>query len=459
MTIDQLIANKYAERAAKLAARNDKSKELRELRDAEAPDDARIAEVRSEVVALDGILDGFAVTIAGLESERAADQAADALARETTPGATSPSENRSPAVVKSEARTYAAEIDPKGVQFLQDVARSSFGDQGASAKLQRHMQEERVERGAEVVERATSANYAGLVVPQYLTDLIAPYARAGRPFADICRSHSLPETGMVVNISKVSTGTTTDLQAAEGDTVSETGIDDTLIPISIQTNAGSQSISRQALERGVGVEDVTLEDLGRAYGTRLDSTLINQATNGLTNVATNIAYTDASPTAAELYPKLLAAISAVEGSLLDMDPNDTVVVMHSRRWYWLQSQLSSTFPLFGQPGLIGNQIGTNDGVGYGKGFRGMLPNGTPVVVDNNISTALGAGTEDEIYVGARSEFHLWEDPSAPLLIKAEQNQAKKLLVDFVLYGYFGYTHARRAHVQKISGTGLIAPTF
>ena len=93
-------------------------------------------------------------------------------------------------------------------------------------------------------------------------------------------------------------------------------------------------------------------------------------------------------------------------------------------------------------------------------IRGYLPDGTPVVTDSNIATNLGAGTnEDEIYVVAPEECHLWEDPSAPMLIRAETNP-KKLQLDLVLYGYYAFYLDRYAggH-QKIAGTGLITPTF
>ena len=134
--------------------------------------------------------------------------------------------------------------------------------------------------------------------------------------------------------------------------------------------------------------------------------------------------------------------------------------MHSRRWYWLQSQLTSTWPMFGQPGVAPQMSGVNYAEKYGSGFRGVLPSGAPVVVDNNIATNLGAGTnEDEIYFASPSECHLWEDPSAPMLIRAEQTKAANLQILLVVYGYFAYTHARRPHAQKIAGTGLITPSF
>lgn len=116
--------------------------------------------------------------------------------------------------------------------------------------------------------------------------------------------------------------------------------------------------------------------------------------------------------------------------------------------------------MISQPGIIVQTLGTNYATVYGSGVRGVLPNGTPVIVDNNIAVNLGAGTnEDEIYLVDRQECHLWEDPSAPLFIRAEQPAAASLGVLLVVYGYFAYTHQRYAHSRKVAGTGLVTPTF
>jgi hypothetical protein len=82
-------------------------------------------------------------------------------------------------------------------------------------------------------------------------------------------------------------------------------------------------------------------------------------------------------------------------------------------------------------------------------------------VDNNIATNFGAGTnEDEIYVVPKDECHLWEDPNAPLYIRAEQTKVASLGVLLVVYGYFAYTFSRYTNgMGKIGGTGLVAPTF
>jgi hypothetical protein len=368
------------------------------------------------------------------------------------------------ATIGEEPRTYHPGIDRKGKLFLRDVVAqfARRGDFEAEQRLANHMREERALRGGQWSERANvgTSNFSGLVVPQYLTDLYAPAVAALRPFADVCNSHDLPETGMTVNISRITTSTAVGIQT-EGNAAATADIDDTLLTENVQTAAGYVDLTRQALERGTGVEDVTMDDLFRRYATAFDATLITQATTGLSAVAGTTTYDDVSPTVPELWPKFLGAAANAEGALLGMAFPD-FVVMHSRRWYWMQAALSSQFPFIGQTGLptqVGGQ--NNTGVGYNQGVRGILPNGMRVVVDNNIATNGGAGTnQDEIYIVASAECHLWEDPNAPVFIRAEQPLAHQLAVRLVLYGYFAYSFRRyTAGQQKIAGTGLVSPSF
>lgn len=462
MTLTQLIAQKREQITAKLTERNAFNTELAELRAAESTDQERVDEIRAAKAGLDAEIDALEVSISELRAEEAADAVADERARETTPGAETVRESRAPVTVGNEERTYRQDQDRRGVQFASDVLASFQGDFRARERVSRHMDEERVERGTQEfdVRAVGTGAFTGIVVPQYLVDQFAGMPRADRPLADTMRHHDLPDVGMTINIGKLTTGTTAAEQTSENSAVSETDADDTLLSVPVLTSAGSQTVSRQASERGVGVEDTIIEDLISAQRANLDSLLLNRASTGLTNVANAIAYTDGTPTAAELYPKLLQGPAQVESSMLNAHPGDVVAVMHSRRWYWLNSQLTSTWPILGQPNAGVQNAGTNGAERYGNGFRGYLPNGTPVVVDNNIATNLGAGTnEDEIYFISQMEAHLWENPNAPVLIRAEQTKAKNLGIDLVVYAYFGYLFNRVTHAQKINGTGLVTPTF
>ncbi|MEV0642755.1 hypothetical protein AB0I77_49200 [Streptomyces sp. NPDC050619] len=362
-----------------------------------------------------------------------------------------------------EERTYRADRDPNGRNFLTDVSRQFlFGDPGAQERLSRHMREEQTERGEYLSRAVGTGAFTGLTVPQYLTEQFAPATTSLRPFADAaCNLHPLPAQGMTIELSRITTSSSAGIQASQNTAVSEQNMDDTPLSVPVQTAAGQQTVSRQAIERGSGIDDVTMQDLFNRVATTLDSTLLNQATTGLTNVASATAYTDASPTAAELWPKIQSAASTVESTLLNMG-YATHAVMHSRRWNWLASQVGSTWPFVTTSGMPVNAGGLTLTNEYGPAVRAKLSSGLLVVVDNNIATNLGGGTnEDEIYVVPRNECHLWEDPAAPMFIRAEQPSAASLGVLLVAYAYFGYTFQRYASgaMGKVGGTGLVTPTF
>ena len=348
--------------------------------------------------------------------------------------------------VKSEARTYEKH-SPNN--FLSDAFAAQFnGDFEAKDRLARHMNEERIER-----RDVTSANFAGLVVPQFLTDLAAPFARAGRPVADAARKHPLPASGLTISISKVTTGSSTAAQT-EGAAVSETNMDDTKLDISVGTIAGQQTVSRQALERGTGVDAIVMNDLIASYHTTLDAAVVAEM---LASAGQSVAYTDASPSVAELYPKLMDAIQKVQTTFF-AGPN--VIVMHPRRLAFIMAALDTTNrPLVVPAPRSQNGVAAGSGAVYGN--SGYEIAGLPIITDANVSIAQGDGTnEDTIFIGNLQELHLWEDAGAPMYLRFDQPKAAELDVLAVVYGYSAFTANRYPNAwAKIGGTGLVTPTF
>jgi HK97 family phage major capsid protein len=352
-------------------------------------------------------------------------------------------------IVKSEARTYSPQAD---VSFVADAYAAQFGnDFAAKERLARHMTEERIER-----RDVTSANFAGLVVPQFLTDLAAPFSRAGRPTADIARKHALPAAGLTISLSKVTTGSSVAAQT-EGASVSETNMDDTKLDITVNTYAGQQTVSRQALERGTNIDSLVMADLVSAYQTSLNTAVVGEL---LASAGQSVTYTDASPTVAELYPKLLDAIQKVQTTFFG-GPN--VIIMHPRRLAWILAALDSSNRPLAVPTPNGpmNAIGIGSGsVVYGN--SGYSIAGLPVITDATVSVAQGSGTnQDTIYIGNSQELHLWEQGNGdPMMLRFEQPKAAELDVLMVVYGYAAFTANRYPNAwAQINGTGLVTPTF
>ena len=463
MNLEELIARARAELNARILRHNELAEQINQLRAADTIDVAAETALREQRAAVQAEINAGEARLAMLEAEQRDEARLTELAERITPtGAPSPSAERD-IVQARDKRTYNADNDPRGLAFLSDVSRAFLGDWSAQQRLSAHTEEERAERGEQAIttRAVTGAGSPGLVVPQYLIDLYAPKGRPGRHFADSCRPHPLPATGLTVYIPRQTATTAVGLQTAELDTVTESDYDDELIAIPVRTAAGSQTISRQFAERGLGGDDIVMEDLLRSYDVALDALLLNSATWGLLAVAGANTYTAASPTGRELYSKILAAGATVEDTLLDLDEQDLFTLMRGRRWKWMQNQADDKWPLISQPSLDALVLGKNDGTPYSKAVRGHLPNGGDVVTDNNLPANLGAGTnEDPVVVVSRQEAHLWEDSSAPLFIRAEQTQAKKLGIDLVVYGYFAacFDRVAGAH-QKIAGTGLVTPAF
>jgi HK97 family phage major capsid protein len=362
------------------------------------------------------------------------------------------------ATVTREERTYSANSE---TSFVKDAFNAQFSnDYAANERLARHMREESIER-----RDVGTAQFDGLVIPQYLVDLAAPLARAGRPFADAATNKmALPPSGMTLNISRMTTGSSTAVQVTQNDAVSETDIDDTLLTINVRTIAGQQDISRQALERGTGIDTFVIADLIKSWHTTLDSQILNGAgtagtIKGLRASGGNaITFTSTAPTVGLLYPKLADAIAQIQTNAF-VSPSHWVV--HPRRLAFLLAAVDSTNRPLVVPAANGamNAVGVGGAPTYGNSGYQML--GLPIITDANVGTTYGTTTnQDEIYCVTASEAHLWEQPGSPFALRFDATGAGNLQIKSVVYGYAAFTAERYPLAASIiSGTGLSAPTF
>jgi HK97 family phage major capsid protein len=412
----------------------------------------RFDELRSRIAGLDEQRKPLEQRIGEIEAEiAAAEQAAEALG--SLRSIERPAYDRV-ARVTAEPSTYRSD-NAHEVSFVRDLAFRSI-DPSAPERLARHANES---RGIERRDGAV-ANYAGLVVPQYLTDLVAPIVRGTRVIADRVTAGSLPAAGMTVNISRITTGSSVALQSSENSAVSETDIDDTLLTVNVRTLAGMQDVSRQAIDRGTGIDQVIVADLAAAYAAAVESHIISHGTDGIlsTSGINAVTYTDASPTLAELYPKLADAIQQVQTNRL-LGP--TSIYMHPRRWAWMLATLDSTSRPFVVPNAQGpfNAVGVNGDVTVNAPVGSLM--GLPVFTDSLIPTNLGGSTnEDRIIVTRDADAFLWEEAGSPMRMRVDEPGANTLTIRYVLFGYLAFTAGRYPTATSvIAGTGLATPSF
>lgn len=487
MDFEQLLASLRAQRASHdarfraldaegqsilTAARSDNQ---RNLTDEENTRSLAIVQERSQ---LRGQIAALDTQIAEVEAERDADADATRAAQQRHPGATVPADGTQAARTNDRDTVYSRAKSNEGISFFRDMlaAQSGMPGQEVQARLLKHEQEARarVEQG-ELSERAiATTGLGGLVPPQYLVDHYAAVARAGRPTANIVRGLPLPATGMSVVVPRGSTGVSTAVQATQNSAVSNTDATFADVTVPVVTVAGQQDVSRQSIERGIGVDEIIFADLAAAYAVAVNVEVLSGTGTGgralgilaTAGITQEPAFT-AAATIATFYSKVSGAINDVQtGRFLPPE----AIVMHPRRWAWLTSQLDAS----GRPLVLPTANGPMNVIAAADGEMpavvAVTPSGVlqalPVVTDASIPTSVGTGPEDQVIIARFSDHLLWEDSASPAQLRFEQTLGANLTVKLVAYGYIAFTAARFPKATAViggnagtAGFGLVAPTF
>ncbi len=346
--------------------------------------------------------------------------------------------------VRVEVRKEESIYRPDGqASFFRDVIYSHNGDSEARERLHRH--------SVEMRDVTAASGGAGYIPPVYLSEFAAPKARAGGPLLAQLPKAPLPDAGMTISVPRVTTGTSVAVQTENG-SVSETDFVSSQLSTSIRTIAGQSDISIQFFERSFpGADVVIADDLARAYTTEFDRQLINgQSASsehvGLLNVGSigSVTFTSTTPTAGDYLSPIYKAIATVTGAYFE---SPTHIVMHPRRAAFLAAGQSTSTPIFQQGGLM---MATGE---QESGLVGTIA-GLPVVVDANVPTTLGTGTdEDAILVINANALRVMEGTPR---FKVHESVGSGTLT--VRLSYFGYSAAMFGRypeaVCKITGTGL-----
>jgi HK97 family phage major capsid protein len=346
--------------------------------------------------------------------------------------------------------------------FYKDVFAASRGDVEARERLTRN-EKEVIDLKPEFRDGTTgSGSFGSFIAPVYLIDEYAARARAGRPVANAIRNVGAP-TATSISIPRVTTGSTVASQASQNGSVSETDLVTTLLTRSTVTIAGQQDVSIQSLElaNGAQVDRIIFEDLRAAYDAELDRQVLNGTGSdgqllGLLNVDSinAVTYTDASPTAAELYPKFVDAVQRIASNRFQPAQ---AVILHPRRWAFLVAALD------GQNRPLVTPVAPYNGTAaFGElGLNGVVGSifGLPIIADANIPTNLGAGTNEDVIAVVRTDDHLLLEGALRTRV-LEDVGSGTLTVRLQAFAYANYFAGRYpSGISTVTGTGLVTPTF
>jgi len=352
--------------------------------------------------------------------------------------------------------------------YMQDLIRFQMNMDAtgeARDRLQRHAHD--VMNAGEYTEyrnlNRTDGSGGYAVPPAWLMDQYVELARPGRAFANLVQRQPLPGGTDSINIPKLLTGTSTDLQNGDNTAVAEVDATDTFINAQVRTIAGQQGLAIQLIDQSpIAFDDVVFRDLVADHATKVDlQTLQGTGTNGqVLGVALTPGIQSVPVSAVTIqgvYGAIANAIQKIHTSRF-MAPD--VIVMHPRRWGWFLSLLDNQDrPLF-LPAANNpqNAAGVLSAVASEQVVGQM--HGLPVVTDPNITVLDGpgttVGTNDVIYVLRSSDVVLWESGVRARVLP--ETRATTLTVLLQIYSYLAFSAAR--YPQSIAEvSGLTAPTF
>lgn len=450
--IERLLAERAETRRAMQAIVDTANEQTRDLTDDENGD---FAARRARIEEIDA-------RVAELEEQERRDQAAAEIRARLRPAAQ----------VTSEPRVYER---GNGASYFKDLTLSQINrDEPAQERLRRHATELRVDAQAGPIEglpeperRALSrTDGAGgeFVPPLWLVNEFAALARAGRPTADLVMSRPLPPGTDSINVPRVTGGTATAAQTADGAAVQSTDATTDSVSAGVKTIAGQQDMALQLIEQSpVNFDEIIFADLIADHATKvnvqvLSGTNANGQVKGILTLAgTNaVTYTDASPTVPEVYPKIADGIQRIHtGRFLPPQAH----IMHPRRWAWFLSSLDTT----NRPLVLPNAEDAYNALARisnvaSENVVGTLQ-GLPVVIDPSIPTNQGAGTNEDIIVTARASDH-WLFEGALRSRVLSEVLSNTIQVRLQVYSYIAFLPDRYpTSVSKITGTGLVTPTF
>ena len=346
-----------------------------------------------------------------------------------------------------------------GRSVFADLARSSLtADTEAQARLAAHNREMQVEMRTN--PNQTAGQGGEFIAPIWMQEEWIKLPRAGRAVADSLNRKPFPGTNSL-NLPKISTGTATAVQSSDAESVKSTDATTTSVTGAAQTIAGQQDVSMQLVDLGnPGMDEVLLDDLGRDYNQRVDILCINSSTSnakGLLQLSgtNSVTWTTSTPTLPALYPKIASAIAEVSTGIYRPP---TVIAMHPRRWAFCLASLDSQNRPLITPYAGINAAGQVEGVAAEAQVGSMQ--GLPVIVDANLPTNEGAGTnQDAILVYSAPDVLLFED-EIPRLRALKEVLSGTLQVRFQAYGYVTLIAGRLPKaISKLTGSGLVSPTF
>jgi HK97 family phage prohead protease len=289
-------------------------------------------------------------------------------------------------------------------KYLENSVRAKLGDDTARQYI--------------MAADSTTVNNSGLIPTRQLTEIVNPLSNADRPLIDSISSGVLPDAGMTFEIPKL-TAVPTVGEVAEESPITETGMTNNFLSVSVKKFAGGQEFSVELLDRSSpAFFDELVRQMEFAYAKATDSFVTGEIANAGALNATGRA-NDASG----LLGYVSSAAAAIYSASLGFARN---IVVTPEQWANIMGYNDSGRPIYNavNPQNAGGAVGPTS-------IRGNVA-GLDLRVSRNIVGAGGDNTADYSMVVVNPDAYTWYESSR---FRLETNVVGTGQIKVAYYGY------------------------
>ena len=289
-------------------------------------------------------------------------------------------------------------------KYLENSVRAKLGDDAARQYV--------------MAADDTTSNNAGLIPTRQLTEIINPLSNADRPTIDAISRGVLPDAGMTFEIPKL-TVVPTVADVNEAQPISETGMENSFLSVSVNKYAGGQTFSVELLDRSSPVFfDELVRQMEFAYAKATNSFVIGEiANNGTLNATATTEDKDG------LLTFVSTAAAAVYKASLGFARN---LVVSPEQWGKIMSYNDAGRPIYtaSQPQNAGGAVSP-------QSIRGNVL-GLDLYVDRANAGTGGTGLGDYSMAVINPEAYTWYESSR---FRLQTNVALNGQIEVAYYGY------------------------
>ena len=289
-------------------------------------------------------------------------------------------------------------------KYLENSVRAKLGDDAARQYV--------------MAADDTTSNNAGLIPTRQLTEIINPLSNADRPTIDAISRGVLPDAGMTFEIPKL-TVVPTVADVNEAQPISETGMENSFLSVSVNKYAGGQTFSVELLDRSSPVFfDELVRQMEFAYAKATNSFVSSEiGNNGTLNATATTEDKDG------LLTFVSTAAAAVYKASLGFARN---LVISPEQWGKIMSYNDAGRPIYtaSQPQNAGGAVSP-------QSIRGNVL-GLDLYVDRIMTGTGGTGLGDYSMLVINPDAYTWYESSR---FRLQTNVALNGQIEVAYYGY------------------------